>query len=235
LTGDYREEHLFTLRQSLERYQFLTEQITACDQEITRRTEALEGHAEPGAAVPVASKPLKAKGVSSAWLESQRQEYYRLFGVDLTRIDGIGMGTLQTLATEVGPDLSRFRSAAAFTSWAGLTPKREISGGKLLRSKTAQNKSRVAYALRMAANALLGSRSALGDEFRRLRTRLGAPKAITAMARRLGCLFYNLITRRTEFDPQQLMRQQERYQQRRQKRIQREAAEMGYDLVPKAA
>jgi transposase len=235
LEGDYREEHLFTLRQSLERYQFLIRQITACDQEIAQRTKALEGRAEPGAPVPAATKPLKAKGMSAAWLESQRVEYFRLFGVDLTQIDGLGMGTLQTLATEIGPDLSRFRSAAAFTSWAGLTPKQEISGGKLLRSKTAKNKNRVAYALRMAANSLLGSHSALGDEFRRLRTRLGAPKAITAMARRLGCLIYHLITRRTEFDPGLLLRQQERYRQRRQKRIQREAAEMGYDLVPKAA
>jgi transposase len=96
LTGDYREEHLFTLRQSLKRYRFLTEQIAACDQEITRRTEALEGHAEAGAATPEARKALKAKGFSAAWLESQRQEYYRLFGVDLTGIDGIGIGTLQT-------------------------------------------------------------------------------------------------------------------------------------------
>ena len=210
-------------------------QIADRDQEITRRTEALEGHAEAGSAAPEASKALKARGLSAAWLESQRHEYYRLFGVDLTAIDGIGIGTLQTLATEVGPNLSRFRSAAAFTSRAGLTSQQEISGGKLLRSKTAKNKNRVAYALRMAASALLRSRSALGDEFRRLRTKLGAPKAITAMARRLGCLIYNLITRRTEFDPRQLPRKQERYQQRHHRRIVREAAEMGYDLIPKAA
>lgn len=236
LEGDYREEHMFTLKQSLERYRFLTQQISDCDREIARRTKALAGCAELGANVPEAGKPLRArKGTSASWLESQRQEYFRLFGVDLTQVDGVGMGTLQTLATEVGPDLSRFRSAAAFTSWAGLTPKQEISGGKLLSSKTAKNKNRVAYALRMAANALLGSRSALGDEFRRLRAKLGAPKAITAMARRLGCIIYNLITRRTQFDPGLLLRQQERYQQRRHKRIQREAAEMGYDLVPKAA
>jgi hypothetical protein len=100
---------------------------------------------------------------SIQWLESQRQEYFRLFGVDLTQVDGIAMGTLQTLAAEVGPDLSRFRSAAAFTRWAGLTPKQEISGGKLLCSKTPKNKNRVAYALRMAAQSLLHRRSAMGD------------------------------------------------------------------------
>jgi hypothetical protein len=79
----------------------------------------------------------------------------------------------------------------------------------LLRSKTAKNKSRLAYALRMAAQSLLSRRSALGDEFRRLRARLGMPKAITAMARRLGCIVYHLITRRTAFDPSLLLRQQQ--------------------------
>jgi transposase len=231
LEGDYREEHLFTLRQSLQRYRFLGQQIAECDQDIVRRIQQLEGTMAPGA-----SKLLPGRaGKSAERLESQRREYFRLFGVDLTQIAGIGMGTLQTLATEVGPDLSRFRSAGAFTSWAGLTPKQEISGGKLLRSKTAKNKSRVAYALRMAANALLRSRSALGDQFRRLRSRRGAPKAITAMARKLGCLVYTLVTRRAEYDPAVLLRQEEKYHQRRHKRVQREAREMGYELVPTAA
>lgn len=236
LEGDYREEHLFTLRQSLVRYRFLEQQIADCDREIARRTKELAGCAEEGATVPPPAKQLRArKGTSASSLESQRQEYFRLFGVDLTQIDSIGIGTVQTLATEVGPDLSRFRSAAAFTSWAGLTPKHEISGGKVLRSKTPKNKSRVAYALRMAAQALLSSQSALGDEFRRLRARLGMPKAITAMARRLGCIIYHMITRRAAFDPAVLLRQQERYQQRRQKRLQREAEQMGFHLVPKTA
>ena len=210
LEGDYHAEHLFTLRQSLERYRFLEQHMADCDREIARRTREIAGGGVEAVAVPAASKPLKArKGTSAAWLESQRREYFRLFGVDLTQVDGIGMGTLQTLATEVGPDLSRFRSAAAFTAWMGLTPKQEISGGKLLRSKTAKNKSRLAYALRMAAQSLLSRRSALGDEFRRLRARLGMPKAITAMARRLGCIVYHLITRRTAFDPSLLLRQQQ--------------------------
>lgn len=233
LEGDYRKEHLFTLRQSLERYRFLLRQIAECNQEIAERTKAMDGHAPEDAEPPAASKTLKSKGVSAATLEGQRLEFYRLFGVDLTQIDGIGIGTLQTLASEVGPDLSRFRSADAFASWAGLTPKLEISGGKVLRSKTAKNKGRVAYAFRLAANSLLFSQSALGDQFRRLRARRGAPKAITGMARKLACLIYYLITHRTEFDPKFLNRQEERYQQRRKKRVQREADEMGFQLVPK--
>ncbi len=167
--------------------------------------------------------------------ESRRTEYFRLFGVDLTQIDGIGLATLQTLATEVGSDLSRFRSAAAFTSWAGLSPKQEISGGKLLRSKTPKNKNRMAYALRMSAQSLLHSRSTLGDLFRRLRAKLGMPKAITAMARRLGCIIYSLITRQTAFDPSVLRKQQEEYDLRLMKKLEREAAKKGLKLVPLTA
>jgi transposase len=236
LEGDYREEHLFTLRQSLEGYRFLGRQIAECDEEIAVRTKQLAGRAEEGARVPAASKPAQGrKGMSAAWQESQRREYFRVFGVDLMQIEGVGLGMLQTLATEVGPDLSRFRSAGAFTSWAGLTPKQEISGGQLLGSKTVKNKSRVAYGLRMSAHALLKSRSTLGDQFRRLRSRRGAPKAITAMARKLGCLIYTLVTRRAEYDPSLLVGQEEKYQQRRKKRVEREAKEMGYELVAKAA
>src|SRR5262249_43399211 len=97
------------------------------------------------------------------------------------------------------------------------------------------NKSRLAYALRMAAQSLLQSKSALGDEFRRLRARLGMPKAITAMARRLGCIIYHLITRQEAFDPKVILEQQARYQERRKRRLQREAREMGFELVPKPA
>ncbi len=236
LEGDYRAEHLFTLRQSLARYRFLQQQIEECEQDISERLKEMEAGAASELEAPPASKVLKGrKQTPAARIEQQRQQYFRLFGVDLTQVDGIGMGTLETLATEVGPDFSRFRSAAAFSSWAGLSPKQEISGGKLLRSKTPKTKSRVAYALRMAAQALLSSRSGLGDAFRRLRTRLGMPKAITAMARRLACLLYHLVTRRVPFDPQMLERQEEQQRIRRTKRLEAEAQKLGYKLVPKAA
>ena len=115
-----------------------------------------------------------------------REEGYRVLGVDLTSIPGISVLTAQTILAELGPDLSQFRSAAAFSSWMGLCPNNEISGGKVLRAGTRRVKNRVAVALRMAAQSLQGSQSALGAFYRRMRTRLGAPKAITAAAHKLA-------------------------------------------------
>lgn len=234
LEGDYRPEHLAMLRRSLERYRFLLRQIAECDTEIEAGMEQLTGPpAGEAAPIPAAVKKLKAgPGSTAEQAEKQRQTYCRLYGVDLTRIDGIGLGAIEVLATEVGPDFTRFRSAAAFTSWAGVAPRQEISGGKLLRTATPKNKSRVAYALRMAAQSLLFSKSPLGDQFRRLRTRRGMPKAVTAFARRLGCLIYLLVTRRTEFDRAMVEQQQKRYEEAKQNRLRREAEKRGFRLVP---
>src|SRR4030095_14060683 len=94
---------------------------------------------------------------------SLREEGYRVLGVDLTTIPGISVLHVQTVVAEVGPDLSKFRSASAFSSWMGLCPDREISGGKVLRQRTRRVKNRLALALRMAAQSLQKSQSALGE------------------------------------------------------------------------
>lgn len=142
---------------------------------------------------------------------------------------------MQVFTAEVGPDIGRFRSASAFASWLKLCPNPEISGGKILKSKTGKNSSRMAAAFRMAAHSLLRSESALGDCFRRFRSRLGAPKAITAMAHKLARIVYHLVTTGQIFDPGTLVHQQEQQQKRRESRIRKEAARLGYKLVPAIA
>ena len=153
----------------------------------------------------------------------------------MTQVDGIGGRTIEVLISEVGPDFSRFRSGAAMASWAGLSPNREVSGGKVLRSKTRKIRNRVAHAFRMAANSLFRSASALGDAFRRLRARLGAPKAITAMARRLLGIAYHLATNRQEFDARMFEGQQRLQEEREKARLHRKALKFGFRLVPLAA
>ena len=111
-----------------------------------------------------------------------RTHLHRLFGVDLTTIPGIDVLTAHTLLTEVGPDLSKFPTPDAFASWLGLCPDNRISGGKVLSVKTRRVKNRAALALRMSAQAVQGSRAALGGYYRRMRAKLGGPKAITATA-----------------------------------------------------
>jgi transposase len=236
LEGDYRAEHLFTLQQSLKLYRFLQAQITDCQRRIREEIAAWEGKVDvEEKPVPAASKRIKAEGLSEAEAEGVRAECYRVLGVDLTQVDGINAHCIQVLTAEVGTDLGRFRSAAAFASWMGLSPKPEISGGKVLKNRTAKNRNRVAGAFRMAANSLLKSQSPLGDCFRRLRTKLGAPKAITAMAHKLARIVYHLITNREAFDPQIFAQQQQQQLERRQARLRREAAAMGYSLTPCAS
>jgi transposase len=233
LEGDYREEHLFTLQQSLQLYRYLQGQIAQCQKRIQAELAGWDGKVDmKEKPVPEASKPIKAEGLKPAEAESVRAECYRVLGVDLTQVDGINAHLIQVLTAEVGTDLGRFRSASAFASWMGLSPKPEVSGGKILRARTAKNPNRVAMAFRMAANSLLKNQSPLGDCFRRLRTKLGAPKAITAMAHKLARIVYHLIKNREAFDDQIFVQQQEQQRRRREARIRREAASLGYQLTP---
>ncbi len=228
LEGDYRREHLFTLKQSLAGYRFVQAQIAACDEQIAALLEEFKPKADPDETAP---PPPPRKRISEEE-EEKREKHYRIFGVDLTRVDGIGARTIEILLSEVGPDFSRFRSGAAMASWAGLSPNRQVSGGKLQRSKTKKIRSRVAYAFRMAANSLLKSTSALGNIFRRLRAKLGAPKAITAMAHRLRGIVFYLVTNQQNFDSRVLEQHQQQQQEREKAQLHRKARKFGIQLVP---
>jgi transposase len=115
-----------------------------------------------------------------------RTPLYQITGVDLTQIDGIAVQTAEVLLSEVGADMSKWKTEKHFASWLGLSPDNQITGGKVIKRGTKKVVNRAATALRLAAQTLLRSKSALGAKFRRLRTRLGAPKATTAMANHFG-------------------------------------------------
>ena len=189
LTGDYRPEHVFALKQSLAACRYYQGLMTACDLEIEQQLKGFD------ARVDVTAKPLAPPKVRRRKLFSNepsfdlRSHLYRIFGVDLTAVPGISVLTAHTILSEIGPDVSKFRNAAAFASWLGLCPHNDISGGKVLSVKTRRVKNRVAVAFRMAANALFRSQSPLGDFFRRMRAKLGAPQAITAAAHKLAASF----------------------------------------------
>jgi transposase len=128
-----------------------------------------------------------------------RNELYRAFGVDLTQVPGINPLTAQVLLTEVGTNLARFPNTATFCSWLRLCPEPRISGGQVLSSKTRPTKNRAALGLRLAAQALHRSQTFLGDYFRRMKARLGAPSAITAVAHKLARIVYHLIRNQKEY------------------------------------
>jgi len=201
LVGDYRAEHIFTLDQSLTAYRSYQKLIEECDREIRGQVEkfkAPEACSTASEAEAPVGKPAKPV--------SLREELKRAFGVDLTKIPGIQVGIAQTLLGEIGPDFSKFRSASAFASWLGLCPDNDISGGKVLWVGTRKVNCRAATALRLAARCLHHSKSPLGDFYRRMRTKLGAPKAITAAAHKLARIIYHMVTTKQEFDESKFCR-----------------------------
>ena len=163
-----------------------------------------------------------------------RDDLYRAFGVDLTQVPGISTLTAQTLLTEVGADLSRFATAAAFCSWLRLCPNPKISGGQVLSSKTLPTKSRAALALRMGAQGLHHSQSFLGEYFRRMKARMGTPKAMTAAAHKLARIVYHMVRNQREYDASMFQEQERRTQDRKRAKLHAQAKELGLQLVPVA-
>lgn len=160
-----------------------------------------------------------------------RTELYRVLGVDLTAVPGLNTQTISTVYAELGADLSPFPSDKHFSSWMGICPDNRVSGGKVLSVKTRPVNNRVAHAFRLAAQSLHHSDTALGAYYRRMKARLGAPKAITATAHKLARITYHLITTRQPYDESVFIKNEQRHQQRRASRLQREAAALGFQLV----
>jgi transposase len=163
---------------------------------------------------------------------SLKDQLCRITGVDLTRIAGLQVQTLQTIISEVGVDMSRWKTGKQFASWLGLCPDNRISGGKVLKRGTRQIVNRAATALRLAAWSLIRSQSALGANFRRLRSKLGAPEAITAMAHKLARLIYRTIKFGTEYVDKRMAAWESRYRQQQLKWLAKQAASLNLQLLP---
>jgi transposase len=161
-----------------------------------------------------------------------RNELYRIFGVDLTQVPGVNTLTAHTLLAEVGPDLSRFANASAFASWLGLCPDNRISGGKVLSVQTRVVKNRAASALRLASQSLHRSQSFLGDYFRRMRAKMGTPKAITAAAHKLARIIFYLLSTRQAYDETAFSKHELQNRHRNETRLRRHARELGFTIVP---
>lgn len=160
-----------------------------------------------------------------------RGELCRVSGVDLTRIDGIQVLVAQTVISEVGLDMSRWKTEAHFASWLGLCPDKRISGDKVLSKGTRHVVNRAATALRMAATTLLKSRSFLGAQYRRLRTKLGAPKAITAMAHKLARLVYRMLKYGQEYVDKGMQYYEDQYRSQQIELLKKRAVKLGLQIV----
>lgn len=231
LRGDYRPEHLFVLSQALELYDVYNAKIAACEEQIATELPHLVDKVDVEAKPLPDRKPGRRARLDQMGDVDLRAELYQKVGVDLTAIEGIGVLTALTLLTEVGPDLSRFRNEKSFCSWLGLCPDNRISGGKLLSSRTRRVVNRASDALRIAANTLERSQTALGAFHRRMKARLGAAEAITATAHKLARLIFRLIKHGDAYVRTGMEEYEKKYRSRKFSALRKAAESMGFQLV----
>lgn len=241
LIGNYRGEHLFSLKQALELYDYYTQKIAECDQRIKEEAKKLETKCDSERLKELnlrqtarnKKKPKKLKKHEFAF--NLTEELIRLTGVNLTKIPGIGASTAINIISEIGLDMSRWPSAKHFASWLGLCPGNKISGGKRLSGKSKPCANRVSISLRVAANSLYNSQCAYGAFLRRLKGRLGSPKAITALAHKLAKLIYVMLKYGHEYVERGVEFYEAMYKERREAALRKKANELGYELIPKVA
>ena len=228
LQGHWREEHIFELTQALELYRTYQDKIAQCDREIERQLGRFEdrSNGEP----PAGDAGKRSQGNAPRF--DLRNHLHRMTGVDLTRIDGVDAFTALKVVGEIGTDMTRWPSAKHFASWLGLSPNNRITGGKVISSRTKANANRAAAALRLAANALHRSNSALGAFLRRKKAHLGAPKAITATAHKLARIIYSMLRYGQGYVDAGAQYYESQYRERALRAARQRAAQLGYQLVP---
>lgn len=234
LLGHWREDHLFELAQALELYRTYKQKIEQCDVQIERCLEQLPqspGHNGPRPPL----QPKRAKRNPNSPRFDARSQLYRACGVDLTAIDGIDANTALKVMGEIGPDITRWPTAKHFCSWLCLCPGTKKSGGKTISSKTRRGGNRAAAALRLAAQSLERSCSAMGAFYRRMKARLGAPQAITATAHRLARTIYAMLRYGTAYADAGQEAYEQQFRERQMRNLQKQARRLGFILTPQPA
>jgi len=229
LVGNYRDEHLFSLKQSVELYDVYNKKLDECDHVICQHLNTL--HKQADASERPGQKKRK-KSNSNALRFDASINLYELCGVDLTAIDGMDEHGLLKIISETGINMDKWKTEAHFSSWLGLSPNNKISGGKVLSSSSIKTKNRAKQAFKMGAFSLSNSNSGLGALYRRLRGRIGAPKAINATARKLAVIFYKMLKNKTEFKTQSQEEYDELYKNRSLKQLKYKAKLLGTTLIP---
>ena len=242
LVGTYRAEHIFCLRQSVALYDAYLIEIEKCDIEIQKLLTEMESRDKPKRRKTLVKEDSSEQGCSKKAVKKDRlkhkfnfdmtAELQRIIGLDLTLIPGMNVQTIAVLLSEIGLDMGKWKSSKHFASWLGLCPRNRISGGKVLSSRTCPNANKAAAALRKCANSLYRANCALGAFFRRMRSRLGAPKAITATAHKLAVTLYNMLSKGVEFIESGVEYYEERYRNRCIKNLKQKAKELGFEISP---
>ena len=241
LEGTWQADLLFVLQQEVTMYDAYLQRIEECDQALQEHlkvfadkpADPMDTTATSAGTSPQARSHIKRrrKAGSHAPQFDLGRELHRISGVDLTRIDGIDVGVAQTVISEVGLEMSRWADEHHFASWLGLCPDNRITGGKVIRRGTRHVINRAATALRIAATTLLRSQSYLGAQYRRFRSKLGAPKAITAMAHKLAVLVYRMLRWGHEYVDKGMQHYEERHREQQIRQLKKRAAKLGLLVV----
>jgi len=230
LTGNYREEHIFSLTQALELYDTYKEKILICDHKIEIQLSSfVDSRNERGENANNVKKKSRAHCKNKLSFDVS-SHLIRITGVDLTAIPGIEASTALKIISEIGLDLNRWKSSKQFASWLGLCPGNKVSGGKRLGSKSKRTSNNAAFALRMAASTLHSSQSALGAFYRRLKSRLGAPKATTAAAHKIASIIFEMIKNHVEYNEVGQDYYEKQYRDRMIKNLSLRAKTLGFEL-----
>lgn len=231
LVGNYREEHLFALQQAVDLYEMYQAKIADCDQAIIKQLEKQPDVSDDGPPSPDKLTQARARVRDGV---DVRDLLFKKSGVDLFAIPGLAADTLLTLASEVGFDMTAWKTEKHFASWLGLCPGTKRSGGKMLDSKTKRHPNRAAQAFRMAASSLWRSQTALGAFYRRIKTRSGGQQAVTATAHKLARIYYAMLTKGASYVELGQQAYEKRFKQRRIDHLNRQAKSLGFQLVPYA-
>jgi hypothetical protein len=229
LVGNWRDDHLFELRQAVELVRFYQQMIRQCDEQIEAWLNQLPDRRDSGDP-PLLKRKTKRNPHTPQF--DARGLLHRMTGVDLTSINGIEANTALKVISEIGCDLKRWPTVKHFCSWLCLCPANKKSGGRVFSSRTRRSRNRAAQALKMAAQSLDRSKSALGAYFRRMKARLGAPQAITATAHKLARIVYSLLTHGQRFIDIGQDAYEQLYHDRMTKTLERRAIQLGFQLIP---
>lgn len=204
LKGNNREDYLFGLKQELESYQFYQKKIAECDKQISIFLKAQINTDPEKKKLKTSDKTHKRINKNALKGIDLNQASYQYFGgVDLMSIEGMSHATILSIISEIGPEgFHKFETAKHFTSWLRLAPNNKISGGKLLSSKTPKGSNRLKIALRNAANAIGNLKDThLSNFFNRVCYRKGRTVAVSATARKLAVILWNMVVKKLPYKP----------------------------------
>ena len=217
-------------------YDFYTQQILECDEEIERMYGETRPDWDEGELQPLSSRKRSSHSKNARYdTEKIRKHLKRVSGVDISLVDGFGVSLAQTVIMECGTDMSKFPTEKHFCAWLGVAPKHEISGGKVLKNTTLKTKNRAGQAFRMAAQSVKQAECPFGVLYRRLRSRLGPAQATVATAHAIARVVYRMLKYKVEYDPLTVNEYQKQYEEQQIKYMKKRAAKLGYQLLPVSA